>query len=630
MCGIHLIIAKKPASADQTAALQRMLQASAYRGPDAAHQLHWQNSRQQVWLGGQRLKITDMDDRANQPMVSPDGRYALLYNGELYNFYELRNQLLSKGETFSTHSDTEVVLKMLIRQGQAAFSEFEGMFALAFYDRAAEVLTLARDPFGIKPLYYAENDHYFLASSSSQSLLASGLVSTELDSQQIDHYLCFRYPQKTRTLYQNIHQLAESSYLMVSPTQPAQTQSFASPASTTVSFLPDEAELLRETETLLKDAVLRHIATDVPTGLFLSGGVDSTLLLALIKEEGAHPIPTFSLVNDPKEKNFGTQDYQYSRLAAQQYGSYHQEVTLSQALFEEHFETFVQHMDQPVGDSGAMMTYLLSQEAKKQVKVVLSGAGADELFGGYNRHGAYYQYLRHYTLINNARKLGKKLVDYLPTGFPHPLRKPFRLAKKFTQSLSGDPATTFLHFIRSGPANHCPEWHSPPQSLASSHPDFVEYYLSFALQHDQHHYLIEDVLQLSDRASMAHSLELRVPYLDAPIVRHAQALPASFRLGQGKKWILRKLLNQRGGQTFTRRPKEGFGLPFGHWLLAASSPIVSQYLEDPQQLVFRFLPYNEVQHLLIQHRNGRQDYSSELWSVLLLSAWITRQNSLNK
>jgi asparagine synthase (glutamine-hydrolysing) len=623
MCGFHLIIAKKKSTANIDQALERMMQASAYRGPDANRALHWQDNRQQIYLGAQRLKITDLSDRANQPFVSPDERYALLYNGELYNFYELRNRLLAQGETFSTYSDTEVVLKMLTRQGPAALQAFEGMFALAFYDRREESLLLARDTFGIKPLYYAETDSLFLASSSSRSLAVSGLVSTEIDPEQIDHYLYFRYPQKGRTLYQQIHPLPEKSYLSLSPEQNTQIQQYAPPSPPANEQPPATTELLHQTEELLKDAVLRHIATDVPTGLFLSGGVDSTLLLALIKETGAPPIPTFSIVNDAKEKNFGTRDYHYSRLAAEQYGSYHQEVPLNSLLFTTHFEDFVRKMDQPVGDSGAMMTYLLSQQASQRVKVVLSGAGADELFGGYNRHAAYYFYLKHYRWFTKLRGLGKSAATLLPTGFPHPFRKTFRLLKKYAHSVSDDPATTFQQFI-GFPALGAPSFNSTiTGSVLPADPNFVEHYLFSALEHDQRYYLIEDVLQISDRSSMAHSLELRVPYLDAPVVRYIQSLPAIFRILPGKKWILKQLLSRYGGQPYIRRAKEGFGLPFGHWLRHESLPVVQQYLDDPQQPIYQFISPEKTRHLLKMHRSGRHDFSAEIWLLLLLSAWLS-------
>lgn len=626
MCGFHLIIAKKNPAADLNQVLQRMMQASAHRGPDASRTIHWQDSRQEIWFGAQRLKITDLSDQANQPFVSPDERYALLYNGELYNFYELRNRLLAQGETFTTYSDTEVMLKMLIRQGSAALEEFEGMFALAFYDRQEESLLLARDAFGIKPLYYTETDSFFLASSSSRSLAVSGLVSTEIDPEQIDHYLYFRYPQKGRTLYRQIHSLPEKSYLTLSPEQTSQLQQHSSSSPSVNDLLPETLELLYQTEELLKDAVLRHIATDVPTGLFLSGGVDSTLILALIKETGAPPIPTFSIVNDAKEKNFGTQDYRYSRLAAKQYGSYHQEVPLSLSLFSTHLENFVQKIDQPVGDSGAMMTYLLSHEASQRVKVVLSGAGADELFCGYNRHAAYAYYLKHYQWFTRLHRLGKSATTLLPTGFPHPLRKTFRLIKKYAYSLSNDPATTFQQFI-GFPALSAPPFNpTTTESVAPEDPCFIEYYLALALEHDQCHYLIEDVLQISDHSSMAHSLELRVPYLDAPLARYIQSLPAVFRLQRGKKWILKQLLNRYGGQPFAHRAKEGFGLPFGHWLRRESLPVIHQYLDDPQQSIYQFIPPEKAQHLLKMHRSGRHDYSAEIWSLLLLSAWLSTNN----
>ncbi len=380
----------------------------------------------------------------------------------------------------------------------------------------------------------------------------------------------------------------------------------------------------KKVEDLLKDSVLRHLTADVFSGLFLSGGVDSTLLLALMKEVGVPPVPTFSIVNDAQEKHFGTEDYRYAQQAAQQFGSYHREVSLTLSLFEEHFEKFVQQLDQPIGDSGAMMTYLLSQEAQQYVKVVLSGAGADELFGGYNRHQAYYQYLKHYSLFKWLAKPSKTLSSVLPTGYSQPLRKPFRLFKKFAQSLSDDPPTTFLQFVTLSGLKDCPssisEYHFRPEK------DFIEEHLSFALQHDQQHYLIEDVLQMSDTSSMAHSLELRVPYLDAPLAHYVQSLPAVFRLKHGRKWILRNLLDQYGGKPFTRRAKEGFGLPFGHWLKEKRSTIIRQHLEDHQLPIYEFISFNKVDRLLTAHRRGYQDHSAELWSVMLLSAWLSNQN----
>jgi len=624
MCGIHLIVAKKSTSHPAHSALHRMMRVSTHRGPDATHTLHWLGNQRQVFLGGQRLKITDLNDRASQPMISADERYALLYNGALYNFPELRNKLLGRGEIFSTHSDTEVVLKMLIWQGEAALAQLEGMFALAFYDRKEERLLLARDPSGIKPLYYAENDSFLLVSSSSQSIVASGLISTEVDPLQIDHYFCFRYPEKGRTLYRGIYPLKEGNYLTSTPSITTERKSFTFFTEDDSDPAPKEPKVQERVEELLKDALLRHLTADVPSGLFLSGGVDSTLLLALMKAVGVPPVPTFSIVNNIREKNFGTHDYRYARQAAQQYGSYHREVPLTLSLFEKNFENFIQHLDQPIGDSGAMMTYLLSQEASQHVKVVLSGAGADELFGGYNRHQAYYRYLKYYPWFKWLSKPSKKAASVLPTGFNHPLRKPFRLFTKFAHSLSDNPRATFLQFVTLSQLRDCSQ--SWLENDCSSEGNFVEDHLSFALQHDQRHYLTEDVLQMSDVNSMAHGLELRVPYLDAPLMRYVQSLPAVFQLKNGPKWILRDLLNRYGGKPFTRRPKEGFGLPFGYWLQEGQSTVIRQHLEDAQLPVYGFISFKQVNQLLTSHRKGYHDYSAELWTVLLLSAWLSRQD----
>ncbi len=622
MCSIHLIVDKeKQLRASQ--AIEAMGQSTTRRGPDAQGFLRWETGSQTLWVAANRLKIIDPAPAADQPMVSADGRYLLVFNGEIYNYHDLRNQLLTAGVSFTTHSDTEVLLQLFMAEGAQALPRLNGMFAFAFYDRQEETLLAARDPFGMKPLYYVDNEHYLILSSTIQSILASGLVRKELDEQQISHYLRFKYATPSYTFFRHLRSLPPGFRL----------EKQGKHDSTKTSFLPaqlpdqhpdlSEDAVVAHTEELLTEAVLRHLAADVPCGLFLSGGVDSTLLLAIIRRQGAHPVPTFSVINEAAEQNFGTKDYHYARQAADQYGTHHYELTLQPALVEETWTDFLGQTDQPVGDSAALMTYLLSHEAKKVAGVALSGAGADELFGGYHRHAAFAWYLRHYALLQKTG-FARKALRYLPAGRAHPWRKQFRLLQKLGQSLTGNPQATYQHFISLPPlggsyAEAEGSWQEPPKDQAA----FIEQYLSYALNDDLQRYLPCDVLALSDSMSMAQSLEMRLPYLDKNLSDYARQLPATFRLRHGRKWILKRILDSYGGKTFTRRSKEGFGVPSGAWLRNDAYRFLRQPLEDAGAPLFRYVPFAEVQQLLQAHRQHKTDHSQQLWMLLILSAWLT-------
>ena len=623
MCGIHCILDKRPRLTSDEA-LGRMMQASAYRGPDASGTLRIAQANHTVWLGSHRLQISDPHARADQPFVSPDGRYTLLYNGEIYNYYELRNRLLSQGIRFITQSDTEVLLHWLIRQGTAGIAELNGMFAFVLYDQQKATLWTARDRFGMKPLYYADTDKYLIISSEAKSIVASGLIDRTLREQTVNHYLRFRYSAKETAFYAEVNRVNKGQTMTYRPGTPVQRSFYFQPATMPSANRSEEA-LVKHTEQQLTEAVLRHWATDVPTGLFLSGGVDSTLLLALLRQEG-YSVPTFSLGPTEADRRHGTRDDHFARQAAEQYQAYHREVIVAEADVEEHFDTFIQRTDQPVGDSGAFTTYLLSQKARASVKVVLSGAGADELFGGYHRHQAYHYYLRHYSLFNKARPLFSRLIQRLPTGGNFPGRASVRLLRKLAHDLTDNPTETWSNFVSlSGWRIALNEPYSPDAARPTVTPEsdqFVEEYLRYALCHDQQHYLVSDVLAISDGASMAHGLELRLPYLDINLQHTVNRLPATLRLQHGRKWILRRVLESKGGKQYTQRRKEGFGLPFGSWLRNPDMPLIRRYLKASDRPVYRYVPYQPVQQMLAQHQRGRHDYSQELWAALVLAAWL--------
>ncbi len=605
----------------------RMIQSGHHRGPDSAGHMVIRTGQRIIHFGHNRLKITDLRDSANQPMTSPDGRYTLVYNGAIYNYQKLEQELRSK-YLFHTGSDTELVLYWLMEHGVSGLSALNGMFALTFYDRQTDQLLLARDRWGIKPLFYFENEKYLIVSSEIKSLLASGLMERRPAWEQIPHYLQFKYPFRPGTFYKDIFEvmpgrvmksipgpfLWEESQLIKSHTdEPGDSKL---PVESTLKYLKDA----------LTTTVVRHLQADVAAGLFLSGGIDSTLLLALAREVGVRQLPAFTITYTPEDEPYTTQDSFYARRAAGQFGADLHEVKIDRSLLE-NFWDWLPTLDQPIGDGAAWLTYLLSKDAKREVSVILSGAGADELFGGYNRHWAYYQYLKHYHWLRKVVPFSHRLAGRLPE-----VNAEGRLLNKLAAQLHPSPAQTYLNFTtqRFDQFTFPPGFHGEqPDQLNNFHSSgqaaFREKNLVMALRHDQQHYLPADILAITDRMTMQHGIEARLPYLDATVSAFAQSLPATFRLRHGRKWMLKSILSQLGGKTFVNRRKEGFGMPLGHWLrMDAGKPLLG-LLQNQKSEIYHVLLYKDVQLMLTAHLSGKYDYTAELWTLLVLAGWLKQE-----
>jgi asparagine synthase (glutamine-hydrolysing) len=629
MCGIHLILDKQ--SAPRPEAAGRMVAAAAHRGPDAQGCRIVGGPGQVLSLGYNRLKITDLRDAANQPMVTPGGRYWLLFNGAIYNFRALRRQLRLAYD-FRTGSDTEVLLYWLAENGPEGLAGLDGMYALAFYDCHTGHLLLARDPWGMKPLFYAENDQCLVVSSEIRGILASGLVPKEPELGQVAHYLRFKFAQRPGTFYRGIFELEPGVAYVSSPgkqlspagTPPERELPKGVTAATAKAVLPKLTQAMTET-------VVRHLEADVPAGLLLSGGVDSTLLLAMAREVGVKDLPVFTVAYGAEDEPYATRDHHFARQAARQYGASYYEVPIGRGLLETFWE-WLPTLDQPVGDGAAWLTWLLSQTAKKHVTVVLSGAGADELFGGYNRHWAFYQYLKKYGWLQYAVPLLQPVAAALPN------HGAWRHWHKLGTQLSTRPGETFVNFTAHLPGTLLREevdgyamngllptgaWGSQIRSIAKG--DFVEENLQYALRHDQRHYLPGDVLAVTDRMTMQHGLEARLPYLGGQVTALAQSLPAAFRLGAGRKWLLGEVLRQKGGAPYVQRRKEGFGMPFGHWLRTPSGKPLVELLRNQESAIFDVLLYKQVNQMLRGHLSGKREYSSELWTLLVLAGWLEQE-----
>ena len=597
-----------------------MTAATAHRGPDATVLRVDTYGAGLIYFGHNRLKIIDPSDAANQPFFSADNRYVLLYNGELYNYRELRKSLQLKGCVFRTQSDTEVILQLLIREGQRGLSQLNGMFALAFYDRQLQVLWLARDRFGIKPLYYCETPDYFLVSSEIKAIVQTGLIPKELDTAQLQHYLCYKYAAKPQTFYRHIHELKEGGALHYANGK-STLHAFAANSYSKVKA-EDPDQLVHYTERLLTESIVKHLAADVPVGLFLSGGIDSTLLLALLHRSGHRHFPAFTIAHQSTEGSFGTEDAHFAQKAAQKYEANHTVFPIDDSLLTE-TDAFVQGLDQPIADGAALLTAYLARQVKPHIKVALSGAGADELFGGYNRHKAFYQYLRNQKRALLFKQVAKPLVPLFPTGFGHPLRKKFLLWHKLAYKIQKSPRQTFLNFTAMDHRLH--ELFRPSEPNGAHRPksqNAATDWLRWCLRHDQHHYLVSDVLAITDQAAMQHSLEVRTPYLENNLAIFLAGIEPEALFRHGQKWVLKELLAQQQGQEFIGRSKEGFGMPLGRWLRKPQNQWLLAELQQPNHIIFAYIDYAGTQALLQKHLRGQHDFSTELWALIVLAKWL--------
>lgn len=619
MCGINAIF-------DRTGHLDggpvsAMCAATIHRGRDNTSTLTVDVPGGTWHLGHNRLSVIDTSEAANQPFTSLDGRYVLIYNGETYNYRELREELRRDGVEFRTDSDTEVVLEVLATRGAGGLDDLYGMFALVFVDTMTGEALVARDRSGMKPLYWAESGGRLVISSELGGVLGSGVVDKELDESAVNHYLRFRFARKPGTFYSGISELLEGHFLAVSGPDRLPPSPFAR-----VRPLPDPSgagpdELLDLLEALLVESIERHLIADVPVGLLLSGGIDSTLLLALIEHHHLARLETFSIVNHASEASFGTEDFHYSRLAADRYGDFpHVELEVHKGMLDG-YEDFLATMDQPIADQAALPTFLICREARKSVTVALSGAGADELFAGYNRHDAFDRYLRYRKVLSPMAPALRRAGAMLPTGRDHRFRKPMLLAQKFLAAVGDDPADTYRRMQGLGGYHDLPTEVRP---WAAARDGSKGDQFGAAFEQDLHQYLVSDILMMCDFQSMQSTLEMRIPFLDRPLLDWVAAIPPEFLISKGRKWLLGELLRRHDGAEFVDRKKEGFNIPLGSWLRDPSQRHLWRFIEAPDALIWRSVDRSLALGLWRDHERGAVDRTPELCSLLTLHCWLDR------
>jgi asparagine synthase (glutamine-hydrolysing) len=591
-----------------------------HRGPD--DEGLWVDTAAGVVLGHRRLAIVDLSPAGHQPMVSHSGRHVIVFNGEIYNYLEIRRELEKDGQRLISTSDTEVLVNACSRWGvESTLSRLNGMFAFALWDRTKRTLTLARDRLGKKPLYYGWIENTFLFGSELKALCSHPAFTGQLDRHSLALFLRLGYIPAPHSIYQNVYKLRAAHYLTVSaPQQTVAQQSYwcikkVIEGARQVSFVGSLPEAADELHELLSDSIRLRMLADVPVGAFLSGGIDSSLIVALMQAQATSGVKTFTIGFEEASHN----EAHFASKIALHLGTDHTQLCLSSAEASKAIPLMATIYDEPFADPSQIPTFLVSKLARTKITVSLSGDGADELFGGYEE---YLLGSRRWKILQRL-SAARTLIRWSVRGMNVVTNGHFR---NLEQLLDVSTPEALHHF-------HSSRWKWPADLM----PGTVEHQTAFTeprswattlgdtermMYMDLVNYLPEDILTKLDRASMAASLEGRVPFLDYRLVEFAWRLPLDFKIyhGQGKR-IVRSVLARYVPTHLFDRPKMGFNLPLRQWLRGPLRPWVEELLDATklrEQGIFNPLP---IRQAWLEYLNGREQSATPLWGVLMFQAW---------
>lgn len=628
--------------------LLKMSDTLNHRGPDDSG--IWLDKEKGVGLGHRRLAILDLSSEGHQPMVSHCGRYVMVYNGEIYNFRDLRQQLELKGYIFSGHSDTEVMLAAFCHWGlDEAVGHFVGMFAFALWDRSDKKLYLVRDRMGIKPLYYGWMGSSFLFGSELKSLKVHPAFNAEIDRDVLAVYLRNNYIPAPYSIYKGISKLTPGCILTLQVDSGSYNQSIKSYWS--VKDVVDKCianpvdytdfEAVNQLETLLREAVGIRMVADVPLGAFLSGGIDSSMVVAIMQSQSSRPVNTFTIGFNEEYYN----EARHARAVSDVLGTDHTEIYLTSEETMAVIPKMPFMYDEPFADTSQIPTFLVCELARRKVTVSLSGDGGDEIFGGYN----------HYFWTSNIWKwvkwiphrMRRLLSDILQSRSPIEWNRLFELfnpvlPRRSSNTLSGER----IHKLAEVLPAVCPEeiyrvivsiWRQPgdlimggnePDTVItkrSSWPEISDL-ISRIMFLDMVSFLPDDILVKVDRASMGVSLEARVPLLDHRIVEFSWGLPISMKIRNGQgKWILRQILYKYVPREMIERPKMGFGVPIEHWLRGPLRGWANELLSAENLKAGGFFRPEPILKVWHEHISGQRNWQHCLWNILMFQAWLQKE-----
>jgi asparagine synthase (glutamine-hydrolysing) len=640
MCGFAGFIdleRSTPESARTNIAV-RMAEAVAHRGPDDASS--WSDLAAGFTVAFRRLSIIDVSPAGQQPMISVSGRFVLVFNGEVYNAPDLSHELLHEGANFRGHSDTEVILNALERWGiERSLQKFNGMFAIALWDRVERKLSLIRDRIGKKPLYYGQVGKTFFFGSQPKSFFRHPDWRAEIDRDSLTAYFRFGYVPSPHSIYRNIAKLRPGEWVDIHDGQVIKRALYWDARERAARFwrsplqIGDE-EALEQLEALLKDAVGQRLISDVPLGAFLSGGIDSSTIVALMQRLSSKPVQTFSI--GFKEKEYDESDY--ARAVAAHLGTEHHERQVLPKDCLDFIPTIPVYYDEPFADASQIPTTILSQFARGQVTVALSGDGGDELFAGYAR----------YQIVDRISKFAK----FIPRSALRSMKfllghTPQAVFEVFAQAIPARYGTSPLHSRARMLAELSPnnleegifcqivgQWNNAQQLVRGGHlpaNDLWEGAMSDKIGDvvqrmqfiDAMTYLPDDILVKVDRASMSVGLEVRAPLLDHRLVDFSWQLPQRFKIRNGQqKWLLRTLLKRYLPDNLIDRPKTGFMIPLAEWLRGPLRDWAEDLLDAKQLESAGLLDPRPIREKWQQHLSGRANWQYRLWCVLMFQAWM--------
>lgn len=600
-----------------------MVRSLKHRGPDSEG--FYENSG--VGMGIRRLRVIDLAT-GDQPISSEDGSRTIVFNGEIYNYRPLREALKKRGHSFRTATDTEVILKLYEEKGPACVRDLNGMYAFAIYDAREKSLFIARDPLGIKPLFYYQDHEKLVFGSEIKALLGFPGVASVLDLEATSHFLSLNYLPAPWTLFKGIQQLEGGHSLRVKDGE-VRLERFWNPPIEMETSLSEE-EVLKETKKLLLEAVQNQLIADVPVGAFLSGGLDSSSLAALIKEVHEAPLETFSV-------GFQEASYDetpYARKVAQYFGTRHHEVLLRPSDLPGLLEKLVLQLDQPLADPAAFALYKLSQLTRQFVTVALSGDGADEIFVGYptyhaNRYLEWYRFLPKFL----KERLIAPLIEQLPAStekfsFDYRAKKFLEGSKFWRRKAHFSWRTIFSENEKQAVfAPALRESLGRINSFSAYRRHFGDSkkldFISQCLYADLRVWLAGNNLHKVDSMSMAHSLEARVPYLDQPLVDFVMRVPPEIKFKKNQnKYLLKKVMAEFLPWDIIHRKKAGWHVPFAPWFRYPLKDFLTDRFGRAPRAFYEVFEKGEIEKVLGEHFNGEKNNSFKIWGLLILEEWF--------
>ncbi|MEW6410246.1 MAG: asparagine synthase (glutamine-hydrolyzing) [Nitrospirota bacterium] len=636
MCGIYGVV-DLDGRYVRAEILQRMNNLLWHRGPDhgAVYEKKFDGGPY-VSLGHRRLSIIDLSDSANQPMCNENQSLWIVFNGEIYNFLELRPILEAKGHSFRSYSDTEVVLHAYEEWGVDSLEHFRGMFAFAIWDENKKIAFLARDRIGKKPLFYYLDERRLVFSSEIKAIIADDTIPREADYRAIHYYLTYQYVPSPMTAFKGIKGIPPAHYLLWKDGDVTLVRYWDLSYSEKGKWTSEES-LCEEIRTRLREAVKLRLIADVPLGAFLSGGIDSSIVVAMMSELSSRPVKTFSIGFEEKEYD----EIPYARLIANRYHTEHYEFIVKPEAVDI-LPRLVWYYNQPFADSSAIPTYHVSNITRNYVKVALNGDGGDETFGGYPRYiGARYA-----IMLENLPGYFKHLLKRISSIFPEGRGRTFRYLRSFFKTTElpvferyclwmshFDNKTkewmytdTFMDFIAGIDSyDYLKKWFEKSKSK-----DFMD----AILYTDMMTYLPEDLLVKVDVATMMNSIEGRSPFLDNKFMEFAVTIPSDLKIkGRTTKYILKKAFKDYLPEELLSRPKQGFGVPIDKWFRTELKEMAYDILLSRRMTERGIFREDAVKTMLDEHISGTRNWHYQLWNLLILELWyrefIDRKNEKN-